>query len=149
MEKRKGFASPFLLIYSKFHKKKEKSLKKKNQSGEERFQQSPRKSRFDPLSRKAITIIPIARINIESVVIGRAITGREMIVPILETLFLPIREGGGGGFHGTVDFSRKSSSRLQLNVGVHRARLIDQLATLRHTIGRRATETGYAQSSRS
>lgn len=128
--------------------KRKKNLKKKNQSGEERFQQSPRKSRFDPLSRKAITIIPIARINIESVVIGRAITGREMIVPILETLFLSIREGGGG-FHGTVDFSRKSSSRLQLNVGVHRGRLIDQLATLRHTIGRRATETGYAQSSRS
>lgn len=65
--------------------KRKKNLKKKNQSGEERFQQSPRKSRFDPLSRKAITIIPIARINIESVVIGRAITGREMIVPILET----------------------------------------------------------------
>lgn len=37
MEKRKGFASPFLLIYSKFHKEKEKSLKKKTNQGKSDF----------------------------------------------------------------------------------------------------------------
>lgn len=48
-----------------------------------------------------------------------------------------------------VDFSRKSNEiwKLRRPTRVRRSRLIDQLATLRHTtVGRRLTETGYARS---